>query len=159
VNATDRISAQRVIAARPESVFAFLADLDNHRLIADRYLDVVRLDGAPGARHGGQLRLRGPFGLRRAARTRVLLRQAPYLMVGRAEVGRRTVAQVSWTLQPRGEVTEVELVTAVTPRGVVDRMLLAAGGRLWLRWRMGAALTALAVLLASDDTGTGQGSC
>jgi hypothetical protein len=128
-------------------LFAFLADLDNHRLFADRYIDVVRLHGEPGARHGGEVHIRGPFGLRRIARTTVLARHAPHVLAGRAEIGRRTVAHVSWTLHPHGGSTNLELTTTVTAAGMLDRLLLIVGGRQWLRWRIRATLATLTGLV------------
>jgi hypothetical protein len=47
-----------------------------------------------------------------------------------------------------GTPAAAALTTTVTSAGPVDRMLLALGGRLWLRRRMAATLAALAVLLA-----------
>jgi Polyketide cyclase / dehydrase and lipid transport len=144
-----RISATQTIPTAAEPLFAFLADLDNHRLFADRHLAVARLDGSPGARHGGEIHLRGPLGLRRIVRTRVLTRTAPHLVAGRAHIGRRTVAYVHWRLHPQAETTIVELTTTIISAGLLDRVLLACGGRHWLRRRMAATLAALAVLIAA----------
>ena len=43
----------RVIPAPREQVFAFLADLENHWLITDRFVRVLSLEGPAGARQGG----------------------------------------------------------------------------------------------------------
>ena len=45
--------------------------------------------------------MRGPLGIRRAARTRVVVEERPSKLSGIAEVGPRTVARVSWTLRPQ----------------------------------------------------------
>ena len=64
-----RIAAERVVAAPPRAVFSFLADLENHWLLTDRFVEVLTLerpaDGGPA--HGGTVRMRGPFGLGRTA--------------------------------------------------------------------------------------------
>jgi len=143
-----RISVTHTIPVAATSLYAFLADLDNHLRFADRHLAVTRLDGVPGDRYGGEIHIRGPLGLRRIARMRILARTAPHLVAGRAEIGRRTVAYVQWRLHRHGAGTTVELATTVASAGPVDRLLLALGGRLWLRRRMAATLAALAVLVA-----------
>ena len=84
------IEAAATVPARASDVFAFLADLANHCLVADRLIEVVMLEGPPGARTGGIVRLRGPIGVRRTARLRVLTAEAPRYLNGAAEIGERT---------------------------------------------------------------------
>src|SRR3954451_13531611 len=91
------IATSRHIPAPPEAVFGFLADLANHWRLIDRWTEIVELD--PGGR-AATVRLRGPLGVRRLARTRVLEAEAPRLLVGEARIGRRTVGRVRWTLAP-----------------------------------------------------------
>jgi hypothetical protein len=140
----DVIAATVVVPARREEVFAFLARLENHWLVADRWISVVRLDG-----DGGRVRIRGPLGLRRTARTRVLRAAPPQALEGSATLG-STVARVRWELRDRGEDTLVRLEAAVESTGAVDRLLLAAGGRRWLRRRFGATVRALARRFAAQ---------
>ncbi len=141
--------ASAVVPGRADAVFAFLADLDNHLLLHDRHIWIVELSGTPGRRHGGRVRLRGPLGLRRFAHTQVTHREAPHLMTGLARIGRSTVAHVRWALHPLGEHTRVELTTTITSTSLVDRTLLALGGRLWLRRRIAATLATLAAISPS----------
>src|SRR5919204_6458142 len=105
------IAATGWVAVPPEELFEFLSDLENHWVLADRFIEVVELDRAePGApAHGGRVRMRGPLGLRRTAVTRVIEVDAPRRMAGTADVGRGTVAQVSWTLTPEGGGSRVHL--------------------------------------------------
>src|SRR5205823_4346029 len=86
------IAAHGLVPIRREAAFAFLAELDNHWLVADRWIEVVCLDGE---REGGRVRIRGPLGLRRTARTQVLTAQPPARLEGRATLG-RTEARVRW---------------------------------------------------------------
>ena len=65
------VHATRSVGAEVADVFAFLADLENHWLLADRFVEVVELAGPPGARTGGRVRVRGPLRLRRTATIRV----------------------------------------------------------------------------------------
>jgi hypothetical protein len=67
------VRATRGLAAAPATVFGFLADLENHWALTAgwvRVLSLHRVDGGPA--HGARVRLHGPFGLRRTARTRLL---------------------------------------------------------------------------------------
>jgi hypothetical protein len=59
------IEATAIVPAPAKDVFAFLADLENHWLVADRFVGVITLEGPRGARSGGVVALRGPLGLRR----------------------------------------------------------------------------------------------
>lgn len=142
------ITATRRVAAPPERVFAFLRDLENHWLLTGRAVSIDELDGPVGARTGGRVRLRGPLFARRRVRTRVLESRAPGWMMGRAEIGRRTIALISWTIagEPRG--SRVQLKAEVGGLGTLDRLLLTFGGRRWMRRLFEAALTALAESLA-----------
>jgi hypothetical protein len=85
----------------------------------------------------------GPLGIRRAARTRVVESHAPTRLSGTAEVGSGTIARVSWTLQPAGEHTRVRLAATVERASVLDRALLALGGRRWLERRFAGTLQTL----------------
>ena len=143
------VRATRSVAAEAEEVFAFLADLEHHWLIADRFVDVVKLDGSPGARNGGRVRLRGPFGLRRTARTRVEVARPPEEMSGAAELSGGTVAHVRWLLRRADGRTVITLGATIENAGRLDRLLLGLGGRAWLRSRFDGALDALERHLAA----------
>jgi hypothetical protein len=134
------IAADGLVPIGREAVFAFLAELSNHWLVADRWIDVVCLDDEGD---GGRVRIRGPLGLRRTARTQVLKAEPPARLEGRAALG-GTVARVRWELAERGQATLVRLEAHVEHAGPLDRLLLAAGGRAWLRWRFRATIAGLA---------------
>jgi hypothetical protein len=144
---TADISASGLVPAGREAVFAFLADLRNHWLVAGRWISVVALDGNGD---GGCVRLCGPLGLRRTARTLVLLADPPARLEGNAELG-RTRARVSWTLHEHADGTLVRLRANIERAGAGDRLLLALGGRAWLRRRFAATLAHLAATVARDD--------
>jgi hypothetical protein len=141
------IGAEEVVHAPPAAVFGFLARLDNHWELADRWIRVVSLDSAGGdgaPADGGAVRVRGPLGLSRTVRTRVLAADPPGRLRGSAEVGRRTRAAITWSLSGEGDATRVRLRADVERMGTVDRVLWALGGRRWMRRRFGAVLGALA---------------
>lgn len=139
------ISASRVLRADRDATFAFLRDLDRHWRIAGRWVDVVDLEGPVGGRTGGVVRVRGPLGLRRVVRTTVAGLRPPEGLEGVARAGSRTEARVTWRLEAAGPgATRVELGVAVLRAGGPDRVLLAAGGRLWLRRHLATTLGRLA---------------
>jgi Polyketide cyclase / dehydrase and lipid transport len=145
------IAAGGVVPAPREAVFAFLAELDNHWLVADRWIDVVRLDGDGD---GGRVRIHGPLGLRRTTQTRVLRAEPPAILEGSATLG-RTVARVRWELSQHHHATLVRLEAEVEQAGPLDRLLLAAGGRRWLRRRFGATVVTLARCFAERASRSG----
>ena len=145
-----RVVAERVVAAPAAAVFDFLGDLENHWLLADRFVEVLTLErpAAGGPAHGGRVRIMGPLGIARIAATRVAEAHPPHSIAGMASVGRRTEAQVRWTLAPEGQRTRVRLEAVVRRSGALEAMLLAAGGRRWLGRRFDAILATLSRRMA-----------
>jgi hypothetical protein len=143
----DHIEAAAVIPASREALFGYLADLENHWALADRFVEVVELDRPEGPATGGTVRMRGPFGVTRTARTRVVAADEPNGMLGTARLGRSTLAVVSWTLIERPTGTLVLLRAELATAGVLDRLLLLAGGRAWLERRFVSTLARLGDLI------------
>lgn len=138
------VEATALVPAPVEEVFAFLDDLENHWIVADRFVEVLELHRPDGGRAaGGSVRLRGPLGVRRTVETRVVVIKAPRLLIGTAESGGGTRARVSWSLAGHRESTRVRLAAAIEKATPLDRALLALGGRLWLRRRFAATLDGL----------------
>ena len=129
----------------PRALFEFLSDLERHWLLADRFVEVLTLERVPGTGRavGGTVRVRGPLGLARTARTRVVEAVPHVRMSGTAEVGRRTRARVTWTLTEQGRLTLVQLDAVVERAGRADAVMLALGGRRWMRRRFAAILATL----------------
>lgn len=153
------IAAEGTVAAPSQEVFDFLARLENHWQLADRWIEVASLDGdgdGAGA-NGGAVTVRGPLGLSRTVRTRVLAAEPPRRLWGRAEVGDGTRASITWSLTDAGETTRVRLDAEVERIGAVDRALWALGGRRWMLRRFEAVIAGLrrrfaAVRPASRDS-------
>ena len=135
------IEAAALIPAPPDEVFEFLCDLSNHWLLTGRHLTVVGLDGDAD---GATVQIRGPLGLRRTAHTHVTASRRPRLMIGIAQLGDGTRARVSWTLAGRMNQTRVRLAADVEHAAPLDRVLLALGGKLWMRRVFRRALARLA---------------
>jgi hypothetical protein len=146
---TITISAQRRVPAGAAETFAFLAAPATHRRLQVHGIASLSLDdGAEGLLSGGAAMLRGPLGLRRTVHTRVALHQPPTRLAGTALADSGTAAHISWTLreQPDG-TTLVELSTVLGPIARRDRLLLALGGRRWVRSLFTATLGRLAAEL------------
>jgi len=144
---TITISARRQVAAGAAETFAFLASPSTHRRLQVRGIALLSLDG-DDLLSGGAIALRGPLGLRRTVRTRVGLRQPPTRLAGSAVAESGTAAHVSWTLRPQGDgSTLAELAAVLGPIARHDRLLLAVGGRHWIRSLFAATLRTLAAEL------------
>jgi len=132
------ISATAVVPATPEAVFRFLSRLENHWKLADRWIDVIELDDG-----SGRVRMRGPLGLSRTARTVVVDAQPDSVMHGTAELD-GTRALIAWELYEVANGTEVRLSAEIEKASVFDRLLLLFGGAAWMRRRFEAILENLA---------------
>jgi hypothetical protein len=146
---TITISARRRVQAGAAETFAFLAAPATHRRLQVRGIASLSLDGDDLLR-GGVIRLRGPLGLRRAVRTHVALHQPATRLAATTLVESGTAAYVSWTLEAQDDgSTIVELTAVLGPIAQRDRLLLALGGRRWIRRLFAATLRKLAAELVS----------
>jgi hypothetical protein len=151
------IEAQAIVHASREAIFDYLARLDHHWRLMDDSVEVLSLDGdGDEGPDRAAVRMHGPLGVGRTAHTRVLEARRPALLCGRAAIGRKldggrtTEAEVRWTLEAQGEATRVLLAATVKQAGMGDRLLLALGGRVWMRARFRGALARLDGLLRED---------
>jgi carbon monoxide dehydrogenase subunit G len=133
-----RIEASRVVPASPEAVFAFLSDLKNHWKLMARWVEAVTLEDS-----NGTVRIHGPLGLRRTARTTVVDAEPSHVIHGTAELSGGTLAQISWELGEDVGGTAVRLSAEVERAALPDRLLLALGGRTWMKRRFEAILERL----------------
>jgi Polyketide cyclase / dehydrase and lipid transport len=108
-------------------VFEFLSDLRNHWRLEPHFLELEHV-----GKNGGRVRVKGPLGLSRVARTEVVDAARPTLLRGRADIGRGTVGAVRWEIAPRDGGSRVTLSAEVERVSALDRVLLACGGRRWL---------------------------
>src|SRR3712207_267595 len=143
---TGAISARRIMAAPSAAIFSFLTDLENQFLLAHDHTRSLVLDGPPGARHSATLRIRGPLGLPRSARARIVATAEPSHVITSVALG-RTVVRFRWTLSPLPASTGVELTAEVPAIGLIDRALFAAGGRRTVERRLHTALATLAEIV------------
>jgi hypothetical protein len=141
------VTASRLVRAPRMDVFEFLRHLENHWLLADRFIEVLELERSlDGSAHGGRVRMRGPLGLRRTATTRVTATDSDCEISGTAELAGGTRARVSWSLADEGAtITRVSLGAEVERAVRIDRLLLQLGGRRWVAGRFAAILDRLAL--------------
>jgi hypothetical protein len=137
------ITAESLVEAGPGVVFAFLADLENHWLLTDRFVELVSLDVRRGVGVGGTVRVHGPLPLRRTATTLVVA-VSPERLAGTAAIGRRTRATVQGTLNPHDSGTTVRLAATVESLSLPDRLLLGVEGQSRLRVCFAATIERLA---------------
>jgi hypothetical protein len=133
-----QIEASRVVEATPEAVFAFLSHLENHWKLTGRWVEAVVLN-----HDSGQVRIHGPLGLRRTATTTVVDAQRSHVMHGTAELSGGTRARVAWEMNEDADGTAVRLSAEVDHAAPMDRLLLALGGRAWMKRRFDAILARL----------------
>jgi hypothetical protein len=151
------IRACKSVRVAPETLYEFLARLDNHWLLTDRFVSLERLHGPLESRTGGEITICGPCGLRRHARTWLDIDEGGSRIVGTAVVGRRTLARVTWTLTRITGGTDVELTASILAASPLDRALLPVAAP-WLRQRFLAAIERLeehASQAARQDSATG----
>ena len=135
------------VGADQPAVFDFLADLRNHWDLTGRSVRLVGLDGP----RGGTVVLRGPLGLRRAARTSVTRADPPRSICGKAEIGSRTRAVVGWTVIPKGRGRSRVVLEAFVERcALLDRLLLMFGGHFWMHRLLEQTVARMAEVLETS---------
>jgi uncharacterized protein YndB with AHSA1/START domain len=155
------MAAEGIVAAPPEAVFAYLAELEHHWQLTDHRVEVLSLEPAPGSGDGappqrGTVRMRGPLGIGRTARTAVESADPPHGMSGSAALSGGTLARVNWTLSPDGGSTRVRLSAQVESVSMLDRALLALGGRAWMQRMFAGALERLGDVFDGDARADGR---
>jgi hypothetical protein len=150
------IEASRRLSAPPDVVLKFLADLDNHALLAPASVRVLSRNRQRGPCTRALVRLRGPLAIHRTASTE-LLRMTESSIIGRAKIG-DTVATVSWRIQTLRSGSFVALCATVDAASPLDALLLRFGARRWLARRFAAALEHLSQELGTDSACSGAGA-
>lgn len=106
-----------------------------------------RLDAVAADRLGARIMICGPLGIHRTVQTTITCLQPARGVGGTATVGRRTVAHVHWCIHAAGERSHVALTATMVRIGMLDRLLLAAGGRRWLAHSFHRVLTLLSTTI------------
>ena len=127
-------------------MFEFLSDLRNHWRLEPHFLELEQVGPT-----GGRVRIKGPLGLSRVARTAVASTERPRRVSGTAELGGGTLGHVRWDIRalPVPGRSHVTLSALVERASLLDRVLLACGGRWWLRRIVGAAVRRLGTSISN----------
>jgi hypothetical protein len=140
------IRVTRPVAAGAPALSDFLANLDNHWDLCDDAVEITSLGDPVDRPSEALLMLRGPLGIRRAARTRLLGATAKKVW-GRAQLGNGTQARVTWRFAPTRGTTEVEVELELRDARLFDRWLFALV-RPWVTGQLSRALDRLAEIAA-----------
>jgi hypothetical protein len=148
LGARREIAATGEIPAPRETVFGFLASLENHAALGNGSVELLSLRRRAGRASEAVVRLRGPLAIRRTAWTAILGIRASESIYGRASVGPRTRAFIAWRIECAPHGSTVSLRVIVERVSLRDRLVLALGGRWWLRRRFTSTLRCLSHQLA-----------
>jgi hypothetical protein len=140
------IRVTRTVAAGAPALSHFLANLDNHWSLCGDAVEITSLRGPADRPNEALLTLRGPLGIRRAARTRLLGASANKVW-GRAQLDNGTQARVTWRFAPARGTTEVELELELREAHLFDRWLFELI-RPWATAQLTRALGRLAEIAA-----------
>jgi hypothetical protein len=152
LEARREIAATREIPASRETIFGFLANLENHAALGRGSVELVSVKGQAGRASEAVVRLRGPLAIRRTAKAAISRSRPRESISGWARIGARTRAVVSWQIESAQHGSIVSLRAIVERASLRDRLLLAFGGRWWLRRRFANALSCLSYQLAPTPT-------
>jgi hypothetical protein len=146
---TTPITAASELHHAPQEVFDFLADLRNHALLSPGSVQLRSPDPHGGVPIQAIVRLCGSLAICRTATTAIVDAGQPAVVAGRARIGKRPRASISWTIAGRGKHANVSLRVIVEETGFLDGVLLRLGGRRWLHRRFADALACVADQLAA----------
>ena len=149
------VTASITIARPREEVFAYLADIANHPEFSDHYLKEWRLTRVDSVGRGAGARFKMDAPLDRYAWGDMTFIdvQRPYKIVaaGRAGKFNRNKTWTTWTLEPNGSSTRVEVTTESEPALPTDKLLEAVTGRRgWTKRKLGKALSRMQSILEED---------
>jgi hypothetical protein len=140
VKAVAPVTAELLIEVPAKTVYDFLSQLPNHQKMGGHRF---RLDTLAPDRLGATIVICGPLGIHRTVQTTITDLHPARGVGGTATVGRRTTAHVHWTIHADGQRSHVALTATMVRTGMLDRLLLATGGRKWLTRSFHRVLTLL----------------
>jgi uncharacterized protein YndB with AHSA1/START domain len=151
----DPITAHVVIDRPREEVFDYLADIANHQEFSDHYLKewrLTRLDSV-GRGAGARFKIDAPLDRHGWGDMTFVEVQRPYkiVAVGRAGKFNRQKTWTTWTLEPAGHATRVEVTMESEPALLSDKLMEALTGRRgWMKRGLNKALQRMQAILEED---------
>src|SRR3954452_3022929 len=151
----DPVTASVVVGRPREEVFEYLADIANHAEFTDHYMTEWRLTRIDSYGRGAGARFKVS---RRGERygwgdMTFIEVEPPWRIVaaGRGGEVNRNKTWATWTLEPQGGATRVEVTTETEPALLTDRLmegvLLKRG---WTKRKLSKALSRLQSILEED---------
>jgi uncharacterized protein YndB with AHSA1/START domain len=151
----DPVSVSVTIARPREEVFEYLADIANHAEFTDHWMTEWRLTRVDSYGRGAGARFKAARkGERYAYGDMTFIEvERPYRIVAAGRGGKfnRNKTWTTWTLEPSGSATRVEVTTETEPALITDRImegvLLKRG---WTKRKLAKALSRLQAILEED---------
>jgi uncharacterized protein YndB with AHSA1/START domain len=147
---------RHVVIGRPrEEVFEYLADIANHAEFSDHFLKqwhLTRVDSY-GRGAGARFKVDAPLDRYSWADMTFIDVQPPYKIVAAGRGGKfnRIKTWTTWTLEPHGNGTRVEVTTESEPALPTDKFIEAVTGRRgWMKRQLGKALSRMQSILEED---------
>jgi uncharacterized protein YndB with AHSA1/START domain len=151
----DPVSAHVVIDRPREAVFEYLADIANHAEFTDHYMTEWRLTRVDSYGRGAGARFKiSRKGERYAWGDMTFIEVDPprrIVAAGRGGKFNRNKTWTTWTLEPSGSATRVEVTTETEPALITDRLMEGVMfKRGWTKRRLRKALSRLQSILEED---------
>jgi uncharacterized protein YndB with AHSA1/START domain len=151
----DPVSASIVIDRPREEVFDYLADIANHAEFTDHWMTEWRLTRVDSYGRGAGARFKAARKGERYAYGDMTFIEVdpPYRIVAAGRGGKfnRNKTWTTWTLEPSGQATRVEVTTETEPALITDRIMEAVMlKRGWTKGRLRKALSRLQSILEED---------
>jgi len=151
----DPVSASIVIDRPREEVFEYLADIANHAEFTDHWMTEWRLTRIDSYGRGAGARFKAARKGERYAYGDMTFIEVdpPYRIVAAGRGGKfnRNKTWTTWTLEPAGQATRVEVTTETEPALITDRIMEAVMlKRGWTKGRLRKALSRLQSILEED---------
>lgn len=156
----DPVTVSTTIDRPRDEVFAYLADIANHPEFTDHFMKewhLTRVDSV-GRGAGARFKLDAPLDRYAWGDMTFIEIVPPYRIVAAGRGGKfnRKKTWTTWTLEPTGHSTRVEVTTESEVQLPTDKFVEAVTGRRgWMKRRVGKALRRLQSILEEDhDRGT-----
>jgi uncharacterized protein YndB with AHSA1/START domain len=151
----DPVSASIVVDRPREEVFEYLADIANHAEFTDHWMTEWRLTRVDSYGRGAGARFKAARkGERYAYGDMTFIEvEPPYRIVAAGRGGKfnRNKTWTTWTLEPSGSATRVEVTTETEPALLTDRIMEGVlRKRAWTKGRLRRALSRLQSILEED---------
>jgi uncharacterized protein YndB with AHSA1/START domain len=151
----DPVSASVLIGRPREEVFDYLVDIANHPEFSDHYLKSFRLTrvDSVGRGAGARFKVDAPLDRYSWADMTFIEVSRPHKIVAAGRGGKfnRNKTWTTWTLEPSGSSTRVEVTTESEPALPTDKVMEAITGRRgWMKRNLRKALSRMQAILEEN---------